>query len=154
MIHAGLRSVNTCPGAKGAAFLRRVKRKIPQNVTKIYFRSDSACYNKEVITVSENEGWKFSIPADQTGPLMGKIETLPEDSWQRDKEGFDYAEMWYQPVGWPKAYRYLVKREREKNKTCQRSFFQSMAYSYSGVVTRRDGDVPGAYEDPCEERKI
>lgn len=83
LIHNELRSGNTHPGAKMVAFLRRMKRKIPIQVKKVYLRSDSACYNKEVIEMREKEGWEFSITADQTGQLMNMIEALPENAWQR-----------------------------------------------------------------------
>ncbi len=84
---------------------------------KVYLRSDSACYNKEVVEICEKEGWAFSITADQACPLMNMIETLPENAWQRDDEDdtVEYAEVMYQPVGWPKEYRYVIKRKREKN---------------------------------------
>ncbi|HHT9121991.1 MAG TPA: IS1380 family transposase [Candidatus Wunengus sp. YC63] len=159
LVHNELRSGNTHPGAKMVAFLRRVKRKIPTQVKRIYLRSDSACYNKEVVELCEKEGWELSITADQTGPLLNKIEALPENAWQRDNEDdtVEYAEVTYQPVGWPKEYRYLVKRKREKNKTGQRSLFKSAEYSCYAVVTNRKGNVQElmkthAKRGKCEKR--
>ena len=49
---------------------------------------------------------------------MEKIEALAHEAWQENEEIptiAAYAEVWYQPVGWSKAYRYLVKRERQKS---------------------------------------
>ncbi len=136
-----------------------MKRKIPSEVRKVYFRSDSASYNKEVVAVCEEEGWELSITADQTKPPMKMMEALPENAWQRDTEDdtVEYAEVSYQPVGWPKAYRYLIKRKREKNTTCQRSFFESLAYSYYAVVTNRTGNIQTlmkvhAKRGTCEKR--
>ncbi len=69
----------------------------------------------------------------------------------------EYAEVSYQPVGWPKAYRYLIKRKREKNTTGQRSFFESLAYSCYAVVTNRTGNIQTlmkvhAKRGTCEKR--
>lgn len=143
MIHSELRPGNTHPGAKGAAFLRRLKRKIPECIKEVNMRSDSAMYNNETVTLCENEGWGFTITADQTGPLMRLIEALPEDAWQIDKgePSIAYAFVWYQPKDWQRAYRYLVRREIIKDKTGQSVLFESLGYSYYVVVTNREGDV-------------
>lgn len=143
LIHTELRSGNTHPGDKGASFLRRLKRKIPQSVTSIHLRSDSALYNKKVVQFCEGEEWTFAITADQTGPLMSLVYELPEASWQQDPDDptLSYGEMRYQPAGWHQAYRYLVRREQRKNKTGQAALFESQVYTYYVVVTNRAGDV-------------
>lgn len=143
MIHAELRSGNTHPGAKAVAFLRRMKRKIPKSVTQVHLRSDSACYNHQVVRYCEQEGWTFTITADQTGPLMGRIHALAEAAWQANPQDptLSYAEVAYQPVGWPKAYRYLVRREPKKNTGGQATLFEPLAFSYYVVVTNRAGEI-------------
>lgn len=141
LIQAELRSGNTHPGAKGVAFLRRMERKIPKEVKTLYLRSDSAFYNKEVIALCEKRGWTFSITADQTGPLMRQIDGLTEQEWQPDPEddGKAYSEVQYQPVKWPKAYRFLVRREEKKDKSGQSLLFKT--YSYYVVVTNKEGAI-------------
>lgn len=148
LIHTELRSGNTHPGGKGAAFLRRLKRKIPQCVTSIHLRSDSALYNKEVVQFCEEEGWTFRITADQTGPLMSLVYDLPDASWQQDPKDptLSYAEVQYQPIGWHQARRFLVRREQKENKTGQAVLFESQVYAYYGVVTNRNGDARGIME--------
>jgi hypothetical protein len=142
MIHSELRSGNTHPGAKAVAFLRRMSRKIPAGIGEIYLRSDSAFYNREVVAFCGEKGWQFSITADQTGPLMRRVEDLSESAWKADggDPSLGYAEVWYQPVGWPKAYRFLVRREK-KEKKAQEVLFAPLAYSYYVVVTNRAGEV-------------
>jgi len=142
LIHAELRSGNTHPGAKGAAFLRRMERKIPKEVKTLYLRSDSAFYNKEVVALCEKREWTFSITADQTGPLKRMINELTEEDWQPDSEdsGKAYSQLWYQPVDWPQSFRFLVRREEKKDKTGQTLLFK--AYSYYVVVTNKEGAVP------------
>lgn len=49
--------------------------------------------------------------------------------------------MWYQPTSWPRAYRYLVKREKKQDNTGQKPLFEEMSYSYYVVVTNREGDI-------------
>ncbi len=143
LIHAELGSGNTHPGDKGAAFLRRLKRKIPQSVTSFHLRSDSALYNRKVVQFCEDEGWTFSITADQTGPLMGLVYDIPDASWQQDPQDstISYSEVRHQPVGWRQSYRYLVRREQKRNKTGQAVLFESQVYTYYVVVTNRTEDV-------------
>jgi len=114
MLHSELRSGETQPGAKAVAYLRRMKRKIPVGIKEIYLRSDSAFYNKNVVDYCEGESWSFSITADQTAPLRQRIENVAEENWKEDLSypGLWYGEVWYQPIGWAKPYRYLLRREK------------------------------------------
>jgi hypothetical protein len=139
LAHVQLRSGNTHPGGKAMGFLRRLKKKIPPLVKNIHLRSDSALYDKKVIAFCEKESWGFTITADQTGPLMGSVGALSEQIWQQDPDNpsLSYAELFYQPVGWPKRYRYLVRREREEEKDGQGTLLER--FSYYMVVTNREG---------------
>jgi hypothetical protein len=148
MIHCELRSGNTHPGAGGTGFLRRLKRKIPSTVEALHLRSDSALYAQKVVGFCEEEGWTFTITADQTGPLMKQIEALPEAAWESDPEedSLSYGEVWYQPVRWPHAYRYLVRREKKAVKSGQSALFEVLSYSYYVVVTNRGEKVEEVLE--------
>jgi hypothetical protein len=143
MLHSELRSGKTQPGGKAVAYLRRMKRKIPVGIKEIYLRSDSAFYNKEVVNYCEREGWSFSITADQTAPLRQLIEDLAEEDWKEDHShpGLWYGEVWYQPVGWAKPYRYLLRREKKESKGGQGVLFGALGYEYYAVVTNREGKV-------------
>jgi hypothetical protein len=148
MIHCELRSGNTHPGAGGTGFLRRLKRKIPPTVNSVHLRSDSALYDKKVVGFCKEEGWRFTITADQTGPLMKQIEALPESAWERDAEdeSLSYGELWYQPVRWPRAYRYLVRREKKVAKSGQGALFEVLSYSYYVVVTNGEDEIKKGLE--------
>lgn len=141
LIHAQLRSGNTHPGGKAIAFLRRMKKKIPLQIQKVYLRSDSALYNRMAVEFSEASGWEFSITADQTKRLLSVINGLPQGAWGADSDSssIQYAEVWYQPTKWKKAYRFLVRREPKKEADGQGAFFTR--YSYYVVVTNREGEV-------------
>lgn len=148
MIHCELRSGNTHPGAGGAGFLRRLRRKIPESVKEVHLRSDSALYAQKVIEFCEEKGWSFTITADQTGPLMKQIEALPESEWQTDPENasLSYGETWYQPVRWPRPYRYVIRREKKTERSGQSALFEVMSYSYYVVVTNREDGVKEVLE--------
>jgi len=148
MIHCELRSGNTHPGAGGAGFLRRLKRKIPSTVKTVHLRSDSAFYAKDVVEMCEKEKWTFTLTADQTGPLMKQIEGLPESAWKRHPkdEALSYGEVWYQPVKWAHPYRYLVRREKKALKSGQSALFEVMSYSYYVVVTNREEGIQEVLE--------
>lgn len=143
MIHCELRSGNTHPGAGGTGFLRRLKRKIPASVKTVHLRSDSALYARKVVEFCEEEKWSFSITADQTGPLMKQIEGLQESAWKRDpkEDSLSYAEVSYRPVQWPRAYRYLVRREKKSPKGGQTTLFETMGYKYYVIVTNRQEEI-------------
>jgi Transposase DDE domain group 1 len=138
LIQAELRSGNTHPGGKAVAFLRRLKRKVPDRVSQVTLRSDSALYNREVIEFCEKEGWGFSITADQTRRLMEQVEALGD--WEYDPKDPDqaYNELGYQPEDWPRPYRYLVRREVKKAKGGQVDLFPR--YAYYVVATNRPGE--------------
>jgi hypothetical protein len=148
MIHCELRSGNKHPGAGGTGFLRRLKRKVPPTVKMVHLRSDSALYAKKVVGFCEEEGWTFTITADQTGPLMKEIESLPEWAWQSDPKDpwLSYGEVWYQPVKWAHPYRYLVRREKKSEKSGQSALFEVMSYSYYVVVTNREDGIKEVLE--------
>ena len=74
MIHCELRRGKMQPGAKAAAYWRRMKRKIPGSIKETYLRSDWAFYNKEVTAFGEGEIGSFRIIVDQTAPLGQLIE--------------------------------------------------------------------------------
>jgi hypothetical protein len=143
MLHSELRSGNTHPGDKAVAFLRRMERKVPVEVPAVTLRSDSAFYNRRVIEFCGERGWHFSITADQTAPLRRMVEALSEKEWQEDPKDLSlaYGEFWYQPVHWPKAYRFLVRREKKEPKGGQGVLFAPLAYSYYVIVTDREGEI-------------
>ena len=157
LLHVEVRSGNTHPGAKAVSYLKRLAKKIPSSVEKIYLRSDSAFYNREVVEFCEEKGWEFSITADQTAALLRAINTLAPDAWCQDTEDAEraYGEFTYNPVKWKKEYRYLVRREREKEKQGQKALFEK--YSYYVVVTNKEGEVKAlmkthAGRGRCEKR--
>ena len=141
LLQVELRSGNRHPGGKAVNYLKRLKKKIPASVKKVYLRSDSALYQRKVVEFCEEEGWEFTITADQTTGLLKEINALGACAWNNDPEdaGIEYAEIIYQPVTWKKGYRYLIKREKVKDKHGQKALFEK--FSYYVVVTDKEGEV-------------
>lgn len=102
-----------------------IKRVPSQSAKKL--RADSGFYSKQVVGWCEREQVEFGIAADQTAPLVEKIEGLKERKWE-DLERYgvsQVAELRDRPIGWQREYRYVVKRdliERKNGELCFRYF--------------------------------
>jgi hypothetical protein len=98
-------------------FLRETLKRVPTGVP-LKLRADSGFYSKAVVGWCEEHGLSFTITADQTAPLLQAILALPGRRWRPlpEHELADVAELWYQPTGWAKPYRYVVKRELAETK--------------------------------------
>jgi len=111
-------------------FLRETLKRAPTGVP-LKLRADSGFYSKAVAEWCEEEGLTFTITADQTAPLLQAIVALPGRCWRPlpAHELADVAELWYQPTGWAKPYRYIVKRELAETKTGE------LYWKYHALVT-------------------
>jgi Transposase DDE domain group 1 len=111
-------------------FLRQTRKRIPETADK-KLRADSGFYSKGVVEWCEVEGFSFTITADQTAPLLAAITALPERCWQNlpDYALAEVAELRYQPTGWSRPYRYVVKREVAETKTGE------LYWKYHATVT-------------------
>ncbi len=98
-------------------FLTETLKCVPAELPK-KLRTDSGFYMKSVVTLCESHQILFGITADQTKPLLKKIEAVSETAWDDlEKYGVrQVAELRYRPTGWAKAYRYVVKREVRQKK--------------------------------------
>jgi hypothetical protein len=99
-------------------FLRQTSKRVPATAAK-FLRADSGFYSKGVVEWCEAQGFIFTITAEQTAPLLEAIVALPEQSWHPLPESdlAEVAELRYQPTGWTRLYRYVVKRELAVRKT-------------------------------------
>jgi Transposase DDE domain group 1 len=120
-------------------FLRATFKRLPQRtVTKL--RADSGFYSKTVVRWCETHGVTFTITADQTEPLLAAITAVPERCWRSlpEYEMAEVAELRYQPTGWPRPYRYVVKRAVAQTKA------GDLYWKYHATVTNEE--VPSARE--------
>jgi hypothetical protein len=98
-------------------FLRETLKRVPDTAVK-KLRADSGFYSKAGVEWCEAHGFTFTITADQTAPLLAAIAAVPERGWQKlpEYELAEVAQCSYQPLGWSRPYRYVVKRELAETK--------------------------------------
>ena len=98
-------------------FLRETFKRVPAQAA-LALRADSGFYSKEVVQWCEAHRVRFSITADQTAPLLARIEAVPDRGWTHlpDYPLCEVTELRYHPARWRKAYRYVVKRQLTESK--------------------------------------
>lgn len=101
---------------------------------------DSGFYDKEIVGECERLDIGFSITADQRAPLMMAVNAIEEENWIQIEDKVWVSELWYQPIGWQKEYRFVVRKEALPDKK-QMSFFDNTVYRYHVIVTNRDDDI-------------
>jgi len=69
------------PVSKAVWFLNQTLKRVPGDLPK-KLRADSAFYSRDVVAWCEHNKTTFGITADQTAPLIEKIEALPDPVWQ------------------------------------------------------------------------
>jgi hypothetical protein len=115
-------------------FLRQTRKRVPAGAT-LKLRADSGFYSKDVVQWCEAEGVTFTLTADQTAPLLEAIAALSERRWRPlpEYDLADVAELRYQPTGWERSYRYVVKREVAEKKS------GDLYWQYHVLVTNDEG---------------
>lgn len=134
-----LRRGNAHTIRKAKWFLTETLKRVPEALPK-KLRADSGFYALEIVQWCETHTLTFGITADQTAPLRAAIAALSETTWQ-DLERYgtaQVAELRYQPVRWPRAFRYIVKRDLRLNAQRQAEFH------YHVFVTNDDATSPAA----------
>src|ERR1019366_588546 len=107
------REGNESPGAGILEFAQHCEAALPAG-KRIYFRSDSAAYQAEVINHYSQPGRSFSITADLDVAVKREIRNLPETAWQayRTADGLatdrEMAETVHSMNGTKQAFRLIV----------------------------------------------
>jgi hypothetical protein len=133
------REGNQSPGAGILAFAQSCEKALPAG-KRIYFRSDSAAYQAEVINYYRQPGRSFSITADLDVAVKREIRNLPEAAWQpyRTAEGIatdrEIAETVHSMNGTEQAFRLIVLRWPNP----QPSLFEADRYCYHAVAANRE----------------
>ncbi len=131
------REGNRSPSAGILELAQRCEAALPGK--RIYFRSDSAAYQAEVINHYSQPGRSFSITADQDAAVKREIQHLPEAAWQpyRTAEGIatdrEIAETVHSLNATKEAFRLIVLRWKNP----QPSLFEADRYCYHAVATNR-----------------
>jgi hypothetical protein len=133
------REGNASPGAGILGFAQKCEAALPEG-KRIYFRSDSAAYQAEVINHYSPPGRTFSITADQDAAVKQAIKNLPESTWQpyRTAEGIatdrQMAETVHSMNKTPQAFRLIVLRWLNP----QPNLFAAERYCYYAVASNRE----------------
>ena len=135
LIGTRLRSGNRHTGYNARSFFRECLRRLPRD-RRINGRFDSGFYNRDVVEFCLENGMGFTISAKLFEGLIKQIED-PEQEWNPYpwEEDAEWSEFSYQPVGWPRPFRMLVKRTPfyEGNQLVIGRYF------YTPVITNRVG---------------
>lgn len=133
------RDGNVSPGAGILPFAKHCEAALPEG-KRIYFRSDSAAYQAEVINHYSEPGRTFTITADLDAAVKREIRNLPEGAWQpyRTAEGVatdrEIAETVHTMNGTKQAFRLIVLRWPNP----QPNLFETARYGYHAVATNRE----------------
>jgi hypothetical protein len=135
-LHSRLRSGNTYTSDGAVSFIRESYHKVKDFAEQINACMDAGFYDKEIIAECERLNIGFSITADQTGTLMRAVNAIAEDAWRKIDDHVWVSEIMYQPIGWKREYRFLVRREELPEKK-QISLLDNIDYRYHVIVTNR-----------------
>ena len=133
------REGNASPGAGILGFAQKCEAALPEG-KRIYFRSDSAAYQAEVINHCSQPGRTFTITADLDAAVKPAIKNLPESAWQpyRTAEGIatdrQMAETVHSMNKTPQAFRLIVLRWLNP----QPNLFAAERYCYYAVASNRE----------------
>jgi hypothetical protein len=133
------REGNESAGAGIGAFAQQCEAVLPVG-KRIYFRSDSAAYQAEVINHYSQPGRTFTITADLDAAVKREIRHLPASAWQpyRTADGLatdrEIAETVHTMNATPQAFRLIVLRWLNP----QPNLFEAERYCYHAVATNRE----------------
>jgi hypothetical protein len=149
ILHDQFRDGHVPAGCGNVRVLEQAVANLPQRVTQIRVRGDSALYETAVLRWCEDEAHRieYAISADLAEPLKAEIVRLPERAWQREREDGDavraWAEVAYVPddgdhrKNRPCIRRYLAVRVQKRQGSL---FADGSSVHYFAVVTNRTED--------------
>jgi Transposase DDE domain group 1 len=149
ILHDQFRDGQVPAGCGNVRVLEQAVRHLPQGVTRLLLRADSALYETAVLRWCEDAAHpvEYAISADCSEQLKAEIGRLPETAWQVEREEPEairsWAEVPYVPDDGdhrrerPCLRRYLAVRV-QKRQGCL--FADGSRVRYFAVVTNRPGD--------------
>jgi hypothetical protein len=141
-VHHEFRAGNVPAGADALRFIKNCEKKLPGG-KRIYWRSDSAFYQADVINHCSRKGRSFSITADQDSAVKAEISRIPEAKWGkfRSRDGGaterEIAETVHCMNGTKEAFRLVVQRWVNP----QPDLFEAAPYCYHAVASNREGSA-------------
>lgn len=136
--HASLRPGDWNPITGLQPFAREALAKVPKGIYRIRVRADAGFYDGDFIRLLDEKNIQFVVVAKMTQPIQEKLETLRYRKFQGQ---WEVAEFRYQPMRWPRPYRFIVvRRPRPENplERAQLTLFALKRYVYHVFVTNLD----------------
>jgi hypothetical protein len=144
VVHEEFRQGSMAPQSDALNFLKDTVAQLPETVTQIYVRSDSAWYQREVIDYCEENGYGFAITADKDDAVVQGLAQMGPTDWRRINAPADpddpeeYVREWacesvHTLNESPHAYRIIFLRKERR----QGDLFEG-AYTYGAILTNRD----------------
>jgi post-segregation antitoxin (ccd killing protein) len=147
ILHDEFRDGHVPAGCGNVRVLKQAVANLPQRVTQIRLRADSALYETEVLRWCEQEGIEYAISADLSAQLKAELRRLPDAAWQVEREEPEVIRSWaevpYVPDDGdhrkprPCVRRYLAVRVQKRQGAL---FADGSAVHYVAVVTNREGE--------------
>jgi len=147
ILHDQFRDGHVPAGCGNVRVLEQAMGNLPQGITEIRLRADSALYETAVLRWCEARQIPYAISADMSEPLKAEILRLPEAAWQVERDEPDtirsWAEVAYVPSDGdhrkhrPCVRRYLAIRTQKRQGSL---FADGSSVHYFAVVTNRDGN--------------
>ena len=147
ILHDQFRDGHVPAGCGNVRVLEQAVRHLPQEVTQIRVRADSALYETAVLRWCEEQRIEYAISADLSEPLKAEIGRLPASAWQAEREEPEVLRSWaevpYVPEDGdhrkdrPCVRRYLAVRVQKRQ---GHLFADGSSVRYFAVVTNRQGD--------------
>lgn len=131
--HGEMRPGDTGTATRAGWLLHACFTKLPATVRQIRVRADVGFYDYKLIKIIETSRGKFVIVARLTPPLRALITGL---TYTEVRRGLAVAECQYQPLRWPRPYRFVVVRKSlPEEDSPQTTLFTVGRYTYHVFVT-------------------
>ena len=131
--HGELRPGNVHTASGTRDLLAACFGKIPAGVRLVIVRADKGFYDHTLVQWLDAQRARFVIVARLTAPIKRKLAHLQYVSPSR---GIDVAEFRYQPIRWPRPYRFVVvRRPQPEEPSEQLTLFKLGKYHYQVLVT-------------------
>lgn len=149
ILHDQFRDGHVPAGCGNLRVLQQAVANLPQGITELRLRADSALYETAVLRWCEDPAHPvaYAISADMSEPLKAEIGRLPESAWQVERAEPDairaWAEVAYVPSDGdhrkdrPCVRRYLAVRIQKRQGSL---FADGSSVHYFAVVTNRRED--------------
>jgi hypothetical protein len=144
ILHDQFRDGHVPAGCGNVRVLEQAVANLPQRVTRIRVRADSALYETEVLRWCEEQKIEYAISADLSEHLKAEILRLPSAAWHIEREEAEVIRSWaevpYVPDDGdhrkdrPCLRRYLAVRVQKRQGSL---FADGSSVHYFAVVTNR-----------------